>query len=292
MTESTVSSLLSARFRAVAIAVAVGVVAGGCSDDSTDSADSSPASTASDSSSPAPGNAYVVVAGDTLSGIAAAFGLTLDELIAANGWSDGPGHAIFPGDVIELPADAASVPTTTSATTSTTRPASPGGGTTTTSPAGEPGGGGYIDTGLPFAGPDRATTDPIVEPLPDGVYWAEASGVVSGGATIEFTLRQRLSGEDCLEQFPTSTLNCIDDGYVGDATAQASMSVDGTTASVISTPAGIPVAWEVTPAELARLVAGEPAAADAPEGFSYVPFPFIVTVRGGEIVAADQQFQS
>jgi hypothetical protein len=47
-----------------------------------------------------------------LSGIAASYGLTLNELIEVNDWSDGADHAIFPGDVIGLPDDAVGVSTT------------------------------------------------------------------------------------------------------------------------------------------------------------------------------------
>jgi LysM repeat protein len=46
---------------------------------------------------------YVVQAGDYLSGIAAKFDTTAQAIADANGWSDGINHAIFPGDVIQLP---------------------------------------------------------------------------------------------------------------------------------------------------------------------------------------------
>jgi hypothetical protein len=214
-------------------------------------------------------------------------------LIAANGWSDGAEHAIFPGDVVELPAGAVAVATSRPAVTGTTRPASSSGlATTSTQPASAPTEGGYRDTGLPYAGPDRGTTDPIVQPLPDGVYFADSPQVIGGDTAIEFTLWQRFTGDDCLEEFPTATLNCIGDGFTGNAATRASMIVSNGTASVIGLEEGIPVAYEVAPAELVRLIRGVAPAADAPERFSYAPYPFIVTVRGSEIVAADQQFQS
>ena len=46
---------------------------------------------------------YVVQAGDTVSGIANNFDVTGQALAAANGWSDGVNHAIFPGDEIIIP---------------------------------------------------------------------------------------------------------------------------------------------------------------------------------------------
>ncbi|MGD9701464.1 MAG: LysM peptidoglycan-binding domain-containing protein [Acidimicrobiia bacterium] len=46
---------------------------------------------------------YTVQAGDTVSGIASNFDVTPQALAAANGWSDGINHAIFPGDEIIIP---------------------------------------------------------------------------------------------------------------------------------------------------------------------------------------------
>jgi LysM repeat protein len=289
-----VSSSLPARASAVAAAVVIGLTVVACSDDSTDSADAGSTSVAIDETTVAVGSTYTVDAGDTLSGIAASYGLTLDELIAANGWTDGAEHAIFPGDVVELPAGAVAVSTTRPTATATTRPASSGAtATTSTQPASAPTDGGYRDTGLPFAGPDRGTTDPIVQPLPDGVYFADSPQITGGGTAIEFTLWQRFTGDDCLQQFTTAPLNCIGDGFTGNEATRASMIVSDGTATVIGLDdTGNPVAYEVSPDELVRLISGETPADDAPEGFSYAPYPFIVTVRGGEIVAADQQFQS
>ena len=52
------------------------------------------------------------IAGDNLSGIAAGYGLSLNELVEVNDWSEGADHAIFPGDVIALRDDAVAVSTT------------------------------------------------------------------------------------------------------------------------------------------------------------------------------------
>ena len=80
---------------------------------------------------PETGATYIVVAGDTVSGIAARAGISAKSLAAQNGWSDGANHAIFPGDAVKLPANAKPVASPTSSTT--TAPESP---TTTVSPAG------------------------------------------------------------------------------------------------------------------------------------------------------------
>ena len=44
-----------------------------------------------------------VEAGDYLSGIAPKFDTTVEPSSQANGWSDGANHALYPGDVINLP---------------------------------------------------------------------------------------------------------------------------------------------------------------------------------------------
>ena len=60
-----------------------------------------PATTGTDGSA-----SYTVQAGDTISGIARNFDVTIDALVAANSWTDGANHAIFPGDTITIPGPA------------------------------------------------------------------------------------------------------------------------------------------------------------------------------------------
>lgn len=52
---------------------------------------------------------YTIGTGDTLSSIASRSGISLADLIAANGWADGTDHLIVPGDVIALPAGASAL---------------------------------------------------------------------------------------------------------------------------------------------------------------------------------------
>lgn len=52
---------------------------------------------------PGAGGTYEVQAGDFLAKIAAQFDTTPQAIVEANGWSDGIDHAIFPGDIINLP---------------------------------------------------------------------------------------------------------------------------------------------------------------------------------------------
>ena len=48
---------------------------------------------------------YTVVSGDSVSKIAALYGITGDVLAAYNSWPEGTAHPIFPGDVIRIPPD-------------------------------------------------------------------------------------------------------------------------------------------------------------------------------------------
>lgn len=75
---------------------------------------------------------YTITEGDTLSGIAQRASVSLEALVAANGWPDGMDHLIVPGDVITLPQGAATpaaarsepaITTGTANTRSTTAPA-------------------------------------------------------------------------------------------------------------------------------------------------------------------------
>lgn len=59
---------------------------------------------------------YTIVAGDSLFAIADRQGITLDALVAANGWTDGIDHLILPGDEILIPSPSA---VTTDGTTTT-----------------------------------------------------------------------------------------------------------------------------------------------------------------------------
>ncbi len=46
---------------------------------------------------------YIVVAGDSLSKIASLYDMSVDELIAYNGWTDGTNHLLLAGDEILIP---------------------------------------------------------------------------------------------------------------------------------------------------------------------------------------------
>lgn len=49
---------------------------------------------------------HTIVAGDTLSGIAAKYGVTMDVIINYNGWTDGTDHVLLPGQSFNIPPNA------------------------------------------------------------------------------------------------------------------------------------------------------------------------------------------
>ena len=142
-----------------------------------------------------------------------------------------------------------------------------------------------------YAGPEFTNVSPpLTDPPADGVYESEAR--LSGG-TVVFDLFNLARGDACVEAAGTNVLDCDSDGGIllpGSATVALDPSVS--TATVIFTPEGMAEAVQVDAAELVRLLGGAAPADDAPSGFSFVPFPFTVTVRNGVAVAADQHFVS
>ena len=183
-----------------------------CDSGSGDDIAAAPPSGLVDETSAEPSNTYVVDSGDTLSGIAAGYGVSLGELVGVNEWSDGSDHAIFPGDVIGLPDDAVAVSTTRAPSNNNSNGddddnESDGSGTSSTAAMS----GGYTATGEAYVGPTLdGSTDPIIDPLPDGVYWSFEPSVSDDGSTITFEVVQQFSGDTCREHFGTSN-SCLSD---------------------------------------------------------------------------------
>lgn len=80
---------------------------------------------------------YVIASGDSVSKIAGAYGITMDQLVQYNQWTDGINHLLVPGTEIKIP------PNSKVPGTGTEAPAGGAGTSTdsvplTTEPAGEP----------------------------------------------------------------------------------------------------------------------------------------------------------
>ena len=271
-------------------AVVVGLALTGCDSNSGDDNVAAASTEPVESSSAAPANTYVVDSGDTLSGIAAGYGLSLSELVDANEWSDGSDHAIFPGDVIALPDDAVAV--------STTRPPSNNNGgndddgnddddgnTSTTAGSGAAAtSGGYTSTGEPSL---DGLILAITEPLVDGRYLTNVPTVSGDGSTITFELLQ------CPESYGTAPGSCLT--FLDfEVSTMASMRVGSGTASVLLLDGiSAPQSYRITTEELSRLLAGEAPADDAPDGFEFDPVDgYVVTVQNGAVTSAEQVWLS
>ena len=222
------------------------------------------------------GAAYTVAQGDTLFGIAQASGVDLSALVTANGWADGASHAIFPGDRIVLPEGAnltVSVPTA-----SATVPEANGQVM-----------GGYSPTGVQYAGPDYGDqTSAITDSLADGIYWGDANAAKNG---VEFTVVQMFFGDACFANVGTGEEDCLADRGSAGPTGTIALAPDADV-TVVYVPPAVITSYRITASELTRLVAALPPSADAPSDFSYVSFPFILTVRNGVAIAADQRYVS
>jgi predicted small lipoprotein YifL len=124
------------------------------------------------------------------------------------------------------------------------------------------------DTAPPAAVP--ASTDPVPAsgPIPYGTYWAVATSPELG-----FRITQATFGDSVTEIAEPAR----------DLTSPPSAIL---TATVVDE--ATQVNYAVTGDELARLIAGEPA--NTPEGvtFAYTPFPFLLTVRDGQVTTALQ----
>ncbi|MCU1388870.1 MAG: hypothetical protein JWL72_2208 [Ilumatobacteraceae bacterium] len=238
---------------------------------------------------------YVVVAGDFLSGIAAAANVSLDSLIATNGWPDGSVHVIYPGDVIALPAGATQPSPKTPTTVTPTSAGTPVASTTITSPTDAVVGGYREVTGdaLLSLQADGATHT-IDNPLQNGVYDAESYNVSSDGSSIEFHLARFFEDEACRATLPTDSAGTIDesDCYGGKSdltkTAVVRLSIISDAPIILTT--GDYRYVQVTAAEFARLLLGNPPAADAPEWFTYARYwGALVEIDNGTVLRANQR---
>ncbi len=266
--------------RLAAIAIGIALLASCGSNDAT----TADATTANGTAAESAG--YTIEAGDTLSGIADRAGVSVADIVTANGWPDGSDHLILPGDVIKLPPGSSSVsPKSASPVTSPakTEPAS------TAAPVG----GGYEQLETPtfdslFA---NQKSDPISDPLPDGQYWSW--DYTSDGENVSFTLVQYFYGDACREQFGDGEDACSsDNNTLYSPSANVALADAAATSVGAWVGDGRFVSYRVSTSEFARLVAGHASAPDTPTGFTYERYAVIVTVRNGQAIAADQIFTS
>ena len=136
--------------------------------------------------------------------------------------------------------------------------------------------------------PDRtAAIGPEASALaPDGQYWADLiGGRDTDTPTFDFLLTQAFFAASCVEELGVE--GCPNDfGTLDEPNVTVTVQVaDVGSATVVSDDRRN---FAVTPQELFTLAGGEPPSKGSPDGYAYAPFPFLLTVRGGEIVTASQ----
>ena len=121
-----------------------------------------------------------------------------------------------------------------------------------------------------------------------GEYWATV-GTIGVGAEpfVEFDLAQAFFGDACVDQFGDDPDACVNDIGV-QAEPHGLLPAFRSTLQVVTVVGVDQRNFAITADELIALVSGEQPAAEAPDGYQFAPFPFVVTVTGGTITAARQ----
>jgi hypothetical protein len=131
--------------------------------------------------------------------------------------------------------------------------------------------------------PSRSTPPPV-EGLPDGSYYAVVHGAAADAPTprVATTIYQLLTGPEAIAAAQAAGHGLDSDVFVPEQPA-ADRDVELRPDLFISVarPDRPDVSYAISAAELARLVNGGTPSAGAPDGYRYVPFPYLITVAGG-----------
>ena len=134
--------------------------------------------------------------------------------------------------------------------------------------------------------PDRTSAVNPSGLRPDGAYWGEL--LLPGDAshpTLTFHITQAFFADACAEELGVD--ECPNDfGTLNEPSLDADSALTDFVAITVVTDDRSNFA--ITADELFSLASGAPPAEQAPEGFAFVPFPFLLTVSGGKIVEAHQ----
>ena len=118
--------------------------------------------------------------------------------------------------------------------------------------------------------------------LADGQYWAEDAAVDAG--RIVFSVVQVFFGPAC--EVELGAENCMNDyGVLDEPTGE--VAVDPAALRIVSVAAEDQRNFSIPGSELLRLVQGE-SPDGAPADYGYTPFPFLLTVTGGQVSEARQ----
>ena len=148
---------------------------------------------------------------------------------------------------------------------------------------------GLYDRAPVPAVPDRtAPVDPATTTAgADGEYWAQLTGWSAGEpqSLLIFRLTQALFAETCLAELGDD--GCPNGfGVVEQPSKLVDVPVEQLAEVTVVTQQQ--QNYAITGAELFALAGGGTPSPEAPEGFELGEFPFLLTVQGGEVVAAQQ----
>lgn len=131
-----------------------------------------------------------------------------------------------------------------------------------------------------------AEPKPIKGVLPDGKYWGTVRTVL-GTDNIVFELMQARFGSTCEEWAADNgmTEGCPNDYWVDDSDSQI-ISAENLSSVSVADQSGPGTSYRIDGSTLEKLVRVEKI--DPPSGYTWVNFPFIVTIDGGKVVSADQ----
>ena len=120
----------------------------------------------------------------------------------------------------------------------------------------------------------------------DGVYWSDLVGMSNGEPKmVTFLVTQAFFAAACIEELGEEI--CPNDYGTID---EPSRTIDVPLADLadVTVVAENQQNYAITAAELLALTGGEARSPEAPEGFQYVEFPFLLTMRDGKVVEAHQ----
>jgi hypothetical protein len=117
-----------------------------------------------------------------------------------------------------------------------------------------------------------------------------ADGAAADAAPrLQVTIYELLTGPDAIAAALADGTGLDSDVYVRPQPAAArDIELTPELALSVARPDRPGVSYAVSPGELARLVSGGGPNADAPDGYRYLPFPYLITVQAGVPTRVEQ----
>ncbi|MBI4884239.1 MAG: hypothetical protein HY826_09320, partial [Actinobacteria bacterium] len=131
-------------------------------------------------------------------------------------------------------------------------------------------------------------TDPFVSSgvLADGAYWVGYNG--GEKLTPDVTVYQAFFGAECISKAAEVGDECLNDIFILDPPTRDINDLPfATDVHLTVSDSNTQLSYWISPDELVQIRASSPSAG-APAGYGFVPFAFLMTVQGGEIVKFEQ----